>query len=94
MSHSCVSDGRGNVAQTNTAAGPPAAHRLALAAAPTFGLMTIWSTVGGGPIESFCGSGGNAWSLNGMAVMYALMAVFHSSPWLAMLSKWRASDRS
>ena len=94
MALSGVSDACGSVASSSNAAGCPAAHLLTLVATPTFGLMAIWSTVGGGPVDSLCGSDGHAWSLSGMTAMYALMAVFHSAPWLAKLSKRRVGDRS
>jgi hypothetical protein len=73
------------------AAGTPAAT-LSLAAAPTFVAMALWSGVAGGPAEMMCSSGGSALSLNGMAAMYALMTVFHVSPWLTLLSNWWNDD--
>ena len=71
------------------AAGTPAASLLSLAAAPTFLAMALWSAVAGTPPEMMCSSGGSALALNGMAAMYALMSVFHASPWLTRLSNWR-----
>jgi len=74
------------------AAGTPAARPLSLAAAPTFVAMALWSAVAAGPAEMMCSSGGGALSLNGMAAMYALMSVFHVSPWLTLLSNFRNDD--
>jgi hypothetical protein len=78
---------RGDAART------PAASLLSLAAAPTFVIMALWSAVAGGPAEMMCSSGGSALSLNGMATMYALMSVFHVSPWLTLLSNRRNVER-
>ena len=57
-----------------------------------FVVMALWSAIAGGTAEMMCSSGGSALSLNGMAVMYALMSVFHVSPWLTLLSKWRNDE--
>ena len=73
------------------AAGTPAASLLSLAAAPIFVVMALWSAVAAGPAEMMCSS---ALSLNGMAAMYALMSVFHVSPWLTLLSDWRKDDEA
>ena len=70
-------------------AGTPATGLLSLAAAPTFVVMALWSAVAGGLADMVCSSGGSALPLNGMAAMYALMSVFHVSPWLAPLSNLR-----
>ena len=74
------------------AAGIPAASLLPLASTPTFVVMALWSALAGDPAEMMCGSGGGAFHLNGMAAMYALMSVFHVSPWLTLLSNWRSDD--
>jgi hypothetical protein len=76
------------------AAGIPGASLLSLAAAPTFVVMALWSAVAGGPTAMMCSSGGGVLSLNGMAAMYALMSVFHVSPWLTLLSDWRNDDEA
>jgi hypothetical protein len=57
---------------------------LTYAAAPTFALMAIWSTLGDRP-DVLCSSGQDAFPLGGMAAMYALMSLFHATPWLQLV---------
>ena len=58
------------------------ADGLALAASPTFAVMTLLTAVlDGGPAAMPC-AGGHASSAGGMVAMYALMAAFHAAPWL------------
>lgn len=71
------------------AAGCPAARFLSLAAAPTFGIMALWSSLGDASADAMCVGGGRAFPLSGMTIMYALMSAFHVPPWLAMLSMMR-----
>jgi hypothetical protein len=60
---------------------------LALAATPTFALMAlVTAVVGGGRLEMLC-SAQDAFPLCGMVPMYALMAAFHSAPWLKLISR-------
>ena len=54
---------------------------LALAAAPTFGLMGLLSAVTGDTHTLLCTQGREPSSLSGMTPMYFLMALFHLSPW-------------
>lgn len=56
---------------------------LALAAAPTFGLMALSAAVDPPPVM-LCTSG--LLPLDGMATMYLLMSLFHLSPWLKLAS--------
>jgi hypothetical protein len=58
---------------------------LYLAATPTFAIMALLTAVGGDPIGSLCPSQGAA-PLGGMVTMYFLMTVFHSRPWLNLIS--------
>lgn len=69
-----------------------AARWLALAAAPTFGIMALLTdlTDGGGMI---CSSMQAGLPLNGMPAMYLLMGMFHLAPWLRLMSDGPVSDR-
>jgi len=58
---------------------------LYLAATPTFAIMALLTALGGNPIEGLC-SCGREGPLNGMVMMYALMTVFHSRPWLNLIA--------
>lgn len=60
-------------------------HRLHLAAAPTFAVMALLTSLAGGPDDALCSSRGSA-ALTGMVPMYLLMSLFHSGPWLKMLA--------
>lgn len=82
-----MADGRGKA----TARG--AADWLSLAAAPTFALMALLTTVlGGGPLDALCAAT-QASPLHGMALMYLLMSAFHCAPWLKLMSSRRRGDR-
>jgi hypothetical protein len=64
---------------------------LCLAAAPTFAIMALLTGVfGGGAQDMLCGV---ASPLGGMVPMYLLMSVFHSTPWLKLISSGRRSAR-
>jgi len=92
MGNTLTSNAEDGCAIRGDAAGTPAASPLSLAAAPTFVAMALWSAAAAGPAETMCSSGGSALTLNGMAAMYALMSVFHVSPWLTLLSNWWKDD--
>lgn len=63
------------------------ADGLRYAALPTFAAMAVVTVAsGGGPAEALCGPS----VLNGMAVMYGLMSVFHAGPWLKLVANRRA----
>jgi hypothetical protein len=57
---------------------------LSLAATPVFALMALVNCIGGSP-DMLCVPS-IASSLNGMALMYALMAAVHLTPWLRLIS--------
>ena len=62
----------------------PAADWLGLAAAPTFAIMAlVTSVLGGGQADILCGA---ASPLSGMTAMYVLMSAFHLAPWLKLIS--------
>lgn len=62
-----------------------AAGWLALAAAPTFAL-TAWVSAVGSPGAMICSAASAFLPINDMALMYALMSLFHLSPWMKLLS--------
>ena len=65
-----------------------AADWLCLAAAPTFAVMALLTGVqGGGQPEILCSAMHDASPLGGMVPMYVLMAAFHLSPWLKLISR-------
>ena len=67
------------------------AERLPVMAAPTFALMALLTGIfGGGAQDMLCSSAHGASPLSGMASMYLLMSVFHSAPWLKLISRWRS----
>lgn len=64
-----------------------AANGIAFAAAPTFAVLAgLTLVLEAGPPDVLCAATQHGSSLNGMAVMYALMGVFHSTPWLRLVS--------
>jgi hypothetical protein len=71
------------------AAARGAADWLGLAAAPTFAVMAL-STAAGGEAQFLCSAAHLASPLDGMAPMYLLMSLFHSGPWLKLVSGRRA----
>ncbi len=60
---------------------------VCLSAAPVFALMALLSCLpAGNPHEMICSVTRHAAPLNGMAWMYLLMSVFHTVPWLRLIS--------
>jgi len=84
----CPEDGR--------AAAFGAADWLSLAAAPTFAIMALLTSVYGDSHASItCVAGHYASVLGGMVPMYLLMSAFHSAPWLRLVfSGWRGACRA
>ena len=82
----------GACAGSSNAAGPlGAGDWLCLAAAPTFAVMALLTSVlGSGAPELLCSTAQHASPLGGMVPMYLLMSAFHSAPWLKLLSGRRS----
>jgi hypothetical protein len=59
---------------------------LSLAAAPVFATMAVGQSLYGN--TTICSVMGTS-AFGGMAAMYALMAVFHLPPWLALIRQGR-----
>ena len=66
-----------------------AANYLRLAAAPTFAVMALLTGVIGSPKDLLCSAAHDVSPLTGMAAMYLLMSIFHSPPWLKLISSRR-----
>jgi hypothetical protein len=75
--------------------GQAAAHGaigwLGLAAAPTFAGMALLTCVPSGGADMACSAAHGGSPLSGMVPMYVLMSAFHSTPWLKLISRRRAS---
>jgi hypothetical protein len=68
---------------------PGASNYLRLAAAPTFVIMALLTGVIGSPTDLLCSAAHDVSPLTGMAAMYLLMSIFHSPPWLKLISSRR-----
>jgi hypothetical protein len=66
---------------------------LALAAAPTFAIMALWTGLFSGQPDMLCMSMQDTSPLNGMTLMYALMSAFHAAPWLRLVNRGRSRSR-
>jgi hypothetical protein len=62
-----------------------ASNALGFAAAPTFAIMAMFSGLGGATRDALCAAAHDGSPWTGMAAMYLLMSVFHSTPWLKLL---------
>jgi hypothetical protein len=51
--------------------------------------MALLTAVDGGPKDALCSMAHDASPLTGMVAMYVLMSIFHSLPWLKLISGWR-----
>lgn len=67
---------------------------LSLAAAPSFAIMALLTGIpDGGASHMVCSPMQGGSPLGGMTAMYLLMSVFHSPPWLKLLSRQRRGAR-
>jgi hypothetical protein len=68
---------------------------LSLAAAPTFAVMALLTSVlDSGAPDRLCSALHGTSPLGGMVPMYVLMSAFHSAPWLRLIYGRRsAADR-
>ena len=70
------------------------AEWLALAAAPTFALMSVVTGIlDSGAHQMTCSAAMHVSPLSGMVLMYVLMSGFHSTPWLKLISRWAKRRR-
>lgn len=76
------------------AARRPAVAWLHLAATPTFMAIAIFNALDHRPMDMLCGEVHGASPFSGMALMYALMGVFHAAPWLQWIARMRSSLRA
>lgn len=71
------------------------ARWLSLAATPTFVSMALLTAVRAHGPDMLCSPAQAALPGSGMVAMYLLMSVFHSAPWLKLISgRRRAARRS
>lgn len=69
-----------------------AADRISLAAAPTFAIMALLTSIfGEGSPDTLCSAAHGLSPLSGMAPMYLLMSAFHLAPWLKLISRRRSA---
>ncbi|MGK6318004.1 hypothetical protein [Sphingomonas sp. DT-204] len=68
-----------------------AADWLSLAAAPAFAIMALLTAAHGGPADILCSAAHGGSPLSGMTLMYVLMSVFHSAPWLKLIASVRSA---
>ena len=65
---------------------------LGLGAAPVFALLALWTGLSPRP-DMLCMSAHGTSPLDGMALMYGLMAIFHAPPWMKLVASRRAGTR-
>ncbi len=66
---------------------------LRLAAAPTFAIMAFWTALFNRQPDMLCMAMRGASAMSGMTLMYLLMSVFHSSPWLQLIASGMTGAR-
>lgn len=59
---------------------------LCLAATPAFAVMALLAIGHDGGADMFCPGTHGMSPPGGMSLMYALMSIFHSTPWLKLIS--------
>ena len=70
-------------------------HWLCLAAAPSFAIMALLTSVlGSGQPDMLCSAAHDASSRGGLVAMYLLMSAFHFPPWLKLISGRRSGAYS
>jgi hypothetical protein len=75
------------LSERGSAGALPATDWLCLAAAPTFAIMALLTSVlGGSQPDILCAAADHASPLSGMTAMYLLMSAFHSPPWLKLIA--------
>ena len=70
-----------------------AADWISLAAAPTFAIMALLTSILGGEAPDMLCSAAHASPLAGMIPMYLLMSAFHSAPWLKLTFRQESGAR-
>jgi hypothetical protein len=63
---------------------------LGLAAAPTFAIMALWTGLFSVQPDMLCMVMQGSSPMNGMTLMYLLMSLFHTAPWLRLISSRRS----
>jgi hypothetical protein len=75
----------------SVASGP--AGWLGLAATPTFAIMALWTDLFSGQPDMLCMPMQGSSPMSGMTLMYLLMSLFHTAPWLRLISSQRSGVR-
>lgn len=79
--------------ESDDAAPMGVAEWLSLMAAPAFAIMALLTAAHGGPSDILSSAAHEGSPLSGMTLMYVLMSVFHSAPWLRLIASRRAAER-
>ncbi len=84
---------RDDIGRRSHVAALGAAGWLGLAAAPTFAVMALLTSLPSGGTDMTCSAAQGVSPLSGMVSMYVLMGAFHSAPWLKLISRRRSAAR-